>query len=131
MNEALTGALEQHDIWPWLAALLVLWLLHRLSGHHPLQIARRASRALASSVGLGASVPLDLVIENLRQLLDEDTWGDRAMSSWRKKSVDAWLDELVDHALASGLQVSDEMARFAATRRDFHEALREAGNRRW
>lgn len=127
MNEALTGAVEVYDVWSGVAALLVLWLLYRLSDRHPLQIARRARRALVSSVGL--AVPLDLVMENLRQLLDEDTWGDREMSSWRKKSVDAWLDELVDHAIAAGLQVSEEMARFAEARRDFHQALRECEDR--
>lgn len=129
MNEALTGALEQYGIWHALGGLLVLWLLHRLSAHHPLQVARRAHRALASTVSLKTPVPLELVMENLRQLLDEDTWADRGMSSWRKKSVDAWLDELVDHAITAGLQVSEEMARFAQARQDFHQALREADDR--
>lgn len=129
MNEALHGALELSDVLQGLAGLLLLWLLHRLSAHHPMQVARRARRVLAASIGMAAPADLDVVTENLRQLLDEATWGYREMSSWRKKAVDAWLDELVDHAVAQGLEVSDSMARFAEARQGFHRALSDSEDR--
>ena len=129
MNEALYGALQLPDVLHGLAGLFLLWLLHRLSAHHPMQMARRAQRAITGRMGVVLQLEFEVVMDNLRQLLDENTWGHRDMSSWRKKAVDAWLDELVDHALAARLEVSDGMARFAEARRCFHQALRDSKDR--
>ena len=122
MNEILREVLSALDPLPWIAGLLVIWLLHRFSGSHPALMARRAKCLLVESLMPPLAVDIDGALEQLQQLLDGDVWRAKAMNTWRKKSIDSALDDLVDAAMVSGLSASEAMAEFSQARREFHEA---------
>lgn len=125
MNEILRDILSARDLLPWVESLLALWLLYRFSGSHPALIARRARRLVVQSLAPAPSVDIDAALDQLEELLNGDVWRAKAMNSWRKKSIDSALDELVDAARASGLSASESMAEFAEVRREFHEAAQQ------
>lgn len=125
MNEILGDILSARELLPWVESLLALWLLYRYSGNHPALMARRAKRLVVQSLAPAPGGDIEAALNQLEELLNGDIWQSKAMNSWRKKSIDSALDELVDAARATGLSASESLAEFAEARRQFHEAAQQ------
>ena len=96
--------------------LLIMWLLYRL-GHPQAQKPRgTVGKQVAEFEGIALS-------ELLADLLEAPAHGRGSMHTWRRKVLEATLDELVDRAVAAGLETSAALAEFADARRQYHFAL--------